>query len=156
MVYLILICIAAPLLPLLLLLDRRSRLLVGSMMCGMLVAACAYELNTLFCALAGIDSATLSITFAPIAEEFLKALPILLFAMIVNDERKLLLQMSMAVGIGFAMLENAFLLINYMDAANIIWALLRGVSTSLSHGICTMIVGCRKNITVQVHYIHGC
>ena len=84
----------------------------------------------------------LSIKVAPIIEEILKALPVLFFAVIVSDDKKLVLSLSMAVGIGFAILENTFLLITYVDQVNIGWAIIRGVSTSLSHGICTLIVGC--------------
>lgn len=46
MVYLILICFAVPLLLLMTLLDRRSRLLVGFMLLGMLVAVSSYEINS--------------------------------------------------------------------------------------------------------------
>jgi len=45
-VYLILICFAVPLLLLMTLLDRRSRLLVGFMLLGMLVAVSSYEINS--------------------------------------------------------------------------------------------------------------
>lgn len=89
-----------------------------------------------------ISGMELSIKAAPIIEEILKALPVLFFAILVTDEKKQILQLSMAVGIGFAILENAFLLITYVDQVNIGWAIVRGVSTSLSHGICSMIVGC--------------
>ena len=46
MVYLILICFAVPLLLLMTLLDRHSRLLVGFMLLGMLVAVSSYEINS--------------------------------------------------------------------------------------------------------------
>ena len=66
----------------------------------------------------------------------------LFFAVLVSDERKQILQLAMAVGIGFAILENAFLLLTYVDEVDIGWAIARGISTSLSHGICTLTVGC--------------
>ena len=142
MVYVILICMVVPLLLLMTLLDKESRLLLGFMLCGMLLAVSAYEINSLVCNLYGLSGIELSIKAAPIIEEILKALPVLFFAILVSDDRKLVLQLSMAVGIGFAILENAFLLITYADQVNIGWAAVRGISTSLSHGICTMIVGC--------------
>ncbi len=142
MVYLIMICMVAPLLLLMTLLNKPSRLLLGFVLGGMVLAVCAYELNSLAHNLFGLSGAELSIKAAPVIEEILKALPVLFFAILVSDDRKQVLQLSMAVGIGFAILENAFLLITYADQVSIGWAVVRGVSTSLSHGICTMIVGC--------------
>ncbi len=142
MVYIIMICMVFPLLLLMTLLNKHSQLLLGFVLCGMVLAVCAYELNSLICNLLQLSGVELSIKIAPIIEEILKALPILFFAILVNDDRKQVLQLAMAVGIGFAILENAFLLITYVDNVNIGWAIIRGVSTSLSHGICTLIVGC--------------
>ncbi len=142
MVYIIMVCMVIPLLLLMPLLDKQSRLLLGFVLGGMVLAVCAYEINTLVCTIFQISGMELSIKAAPIIEEILKALPVLFFAILVTDEKKQILQLSMAVGIGFAILENAFLLITYVDQVNIGWAIVRGVSTSLSHGICSMIVGC--------------
>lgn len=136
------ICMVVPLLLLMTMLDRKSRLLLGFVLAGMILAGCAYEINTLVCRLLNLTGPELSIKAAPIIEEILKALPVLFFAVFFSDERNQLLRLSMAVGIGFAILENAFLLITYVDEVNIGWAIVRGVSTSLSHGICTLIVGC--------------
>ena len=141
MVYIIMICTVVPLLLLSTLLDKHSRLIMGFMLCGMVLAVCAYEINTLACGVFGLSGPELSIKAAPVIEEMLKAAPVLLFAILVSDERRLVLQLAMATGIGFAILENAFLLITYVDQVSIGWAVVRGVSTSLSHGICTMIVG---------------
>ena len=105
-------------------------------------AVCAYELNPLACSLFRLSGQELSIKAAPIIEEILKASPVLFFAIFISDERKQLLQLAMAAGIGFAVLENAFLLITYADAVSIGWAVVRGISASLMHGICTLIVGC--------------
>ena len=142
MVYIIMVCIAVPFLLLMTLLDHRSRLLIGFVLFGMVMAVSAYEINTYICQLLQMSGQELSIKAAPIIEEILKALPVLFFAIIVSDDKKLVLPLAMAVGIGFAILENAFLLITYVDQVNIGWAIIRGISTSLSHGICTLIVGC--------------
>lgn len=136
------ICMVVPLLLLMTMLNKQSRLLLGFVLGGMVLAVCAYEINSLVCVLFQLSGQELSITAAPMIEEILKALPVLFFAILVSDDRKLVLQLAMASGIGFAILENAFLLITYVDQVDIGWAIVRGVSTSLSHGICTMIVGC--------------
>jgi len=142
MVYIIMICMVVPLLLLMTMLNKQSRLLLGFVLGGMVLAVCAYEINSLVCVLFQLSGQELSIIAAPMIEEILKALPVLFFAILVSDDRKLVLQLAMASGIGFAILENAFLLITYVDQVDIGWAIVRGVSTSLSHGICTMIVGC--------------
>jgi len=136
------ICMVVPLMLLMTMLNGKSRLLFGFVLVGMLFAVCAYEINTLVCHIFGLSGTELSIKAAPIIEEILKALPVVFYAAFVSDERRWVLRLSMAVGIGFAMLENAFLLITYADEVDIGWAIVRGISTSLSHGICTLIVGC--------------
>lgn len=142
MVYIILICIAVPMLLLMTLLDRRSRWLLGFMLVGMVVASSAYEINTTLQYLFGMSATELSVRVAPVVEEILKAFPVLFYAVLISDNRKDVLPLAMAVGIGFAILENAFLLITYLDQVTLAWAVVRGISTSLSHGICTLSVGC--------------
>ena len=115
MVYLILICFAVPLLLLMPLLDRRSRLLVGFMLLGMLVAVSSYEINSTAQFLLGMSGREISVKVAPVVEELLKALPVLFYAALVCDDRRQLLPLGMSVGIGFALLENAYLLITYAE-----------------------------------------
>lgn len=141
MVYVILICIAVPLLLLMTLMDARSRLLTGFMLVGMLTAASAYEINSTVQVMFWMTGQEVSVRVAPVIEELLKAVPILFYSVAVSDDRKILLPLSMAVGIGFAILENAYLLTAYIDQVTISWALVRGLSTSLSHGLCTLTVG---------------
>ena len=141
MVYVILICIAVPLLLLMTLMDVRSRLLTGFMLVGMLTAASAYEINSTVQVMFWMTGQEVSVRVAPVIEELLKAVPILFYSVAVSDDRKILLPLSMAVGIGFAILENAYLLTAYIDQVTISWALVRGLSTSLSHGLCTLTVG---------------
>ena len=141
MVFLILICFAVPLLLLMTLLDRHSRLLVGFMLLGMLVAVSSYEINSTAQFLLGMSGREISVKVAPVVEELLKALPVLFYAALVCDDRRQLLPLGMSVGIGFALLENAYLLITYAEQVTLGWAVIRGISTSLSHGLCTLAVG---------------
>lgn len=141
MVYIIFICMSVPLLLLMTLLDKRSRILMGFMLSGMLIAVSAYEINSTMQVLFLMSGQEISVKVAPVIEEILKSVPVLLFAIIISDDRKIVLPLAMSVGIGFAILENAFLLINYINQVTLGWAIIRGISTSLSHGICTLIVG---------------
>ena len=78
---------------------------------------------------------------APITEELLKAFPILFFAVVVSDKRETLFTASMATGIGFAILENAYYLIVNYQTFSFLSALVRGFGTGLMHGMCTLLVG---------------
>lgn len=127
MVYLILICFAVPLLLLMTLLDRHSRLLVGFMLLGMLVAVSSYEINSTAQFLLGMSGREISVKVAPVVEELLKALPVLFYAALVCDDRRQLLPLGMSVGIGFALLENAYLLITYAEQVTLGWAVIRGI-----------------------------
>ena len=76
MVYILMICMVVPLLLLIPMLEKQSRLLLGFVLGGMVLAVCAYEINSVVCALFSLSGPELSITAAPIVEEILKALPV--------------------------------------------------------------------------------
>lgn len=142
MVYVIFICLAVPMSLMLPLLKGQSRLLVCFMLIGAAVAVSAAEINAALRILLGLNVLDLSMRVAPVTEEILKAVPVLLFALIGSDEEKQVLPLSMAVGIGFAILENTWYLLSNLSVVTLGWAFLRGFSASLMHGICTFLVGC--------------
>lgn len=133
---------AVPLLLMLPLLQKQSRWLIGFMLIGATVAVCSSEINGMIQNFSGISPMNLSLKVAPVTEECLKALAILLFAIFGSDDRKKVLSLAMATGIGFAILENTYVLIHNLYNVSLGWALIRGASTSLMHGMCTFLVGC--------------
>ena len=58
-----------------------------------------------------------------------------------SDDRKDILPAAMSVGIGFSILENTAILVQNLTVVTLGWAALRGLSASLMHGLCTMIIG---------------
>lgn len=142
MVYIIFICFAVPLLLMIPLLQPQSRWLIGFMLIGAVIAVCSSEINGTIQFLSGISAMNLSLKIAPMTEECLKALPVLLYAIFVSDCRKKVLPLAMSVGIGFAILENTYILVNNIDIVSLGWAIIRGASTSLMHGMCTFLAGC--------------
>lgn len=92
----ILICFAVPLLLLMTLLESRSRLLLGFMLLGMLVAVSSYEINTLVQLSFLMSGQEISVKVAPIVEELLKALPVLFYAALICDDKKTLLPLASA------------------------------------------------------------
>lgn len=141
MVYIIYICIAVPLLLMLSMLQKQSRYVIGFMIVGMTVAVLGYNLNTMLNTTFGMTEIEFTSTVTPISEELLKMIPVLFFALAITDKRDLVISVAMAVGIGFAIIENAYLLIDDIEGASLVWALMRGVSSALLHGLCTATVG---------------
>lgn len=81
------------------------------------------------------------LTVPPVTEELLKALPVLVFAVFFSDDRKGILPAALSVGIGFSILENTAILVQNLTVVTLGWTALRGLSASLMHGLCTMIIG---------------
>lgn len=122
-------------------LERRARYLIGFLMLGTVTALAAFEVNTILYPVTGLTPQAFTLVVPPMVEEVLKALPVLLYALFLNDERKSVLPIAMSVGVGFAILENTVILVQHIGAVTLGWAALRGVSASLMHGLCTMVVG---------------
>ena len=123
-----------------LLIEKKARLPVVFMLVGIFISVFAAELNGLLQRLLWMDSFEFTIIITPITEEILKALPILIYATMVSDKRETLFTAAMATGIGFAVLENAFYLLNY-TSFSMIDAIIRAFGAGLMHGMCTLLVG---------------
>ncbi|MBR5091582.1 MAG: PrsW family intramembrane metalloprotease [Ruminiclostridium sp.] len=138
------ICITLPMIPMLFVLpDKQSKLLVGYMMVGSLISLIAGAINVGLLGLFHNDMSYVATTITPISEELLKAIPVLYYALIFSDERDKLLSISFAVGVGFAILENAVILAQNIlsSTISIPWALARVTGAALMHGACTSMIG---------------
>jgi RsiW-degrading membrane proteinase PrsW (M82 family) len=82
-----------------------------------------------------------TIRITPFTEEILKAIPVLFFAREISNKRESIITISLAVGIGFAVMENSFVLLRSIDSVSILWAVMRGFGTGMMHGMCTFLVG---------------
>lgn len=141
LIYILFICIVAPLILMLFLIPKESRITVGFMIIGIAMCVFAAEVNSIFASFVGKDMFFLTTTITPINEEIIKAIPILIFGFFISDDRKKILSTSMAVGIGFAILENATILTQNIDTVSVFWAVIRGFCAALMHGVCTSAVG---------------
>lgn len=81
-----------------------------------------------------------TITMTPITEELFKALPVLFYAFVISDKRERLLSLSMALGIGFTVMENVTVIAQNAANVNMMTVLIRGFATGLMHGLCTAAV----------------
>ena len=123
-----------------LLIEKKSRLPISFVLAGIFISVFAAEINGLFRTFLFMDTYEFTTIVTPITEEILKAVPILIYATLVSDKKETLFTASMATGIGFAVLENAFYLLND-PAFNMMDAVIRAFGTGLMHGMCTLLVG---------------
>ena len=108
---------------------------------GICTALFISEVNGVFLRLLDNDILLVTTTITPATEEIVKALPVLIYAFLFTDDKERLLTASFAVGIGFALFENTYILTQTSTDITIGWALIRDFSTALMHGICTAAVG---------------
>ena len=143
LIYILAICISAPLILMTALADPKTRRLLGFMILGMYIAVLASEINSILSYIFrnSMDFFHLTITVTPVSEEILKALPLLFTAVVISDNREFLFQQAMSVGLGFAILENTFILIQNVESVSLLWAMIRGFSSGLMHALCTICVG---------------
>ena len=140
MIYILFISISIPLLLMALLMEKKARLPISFMLIGIFVSVFASEVNGLLSKLLSMDTYSQTVIVTPVTEELLKALPVLYYAVVISDKRERLFTASMAIGIGFALLENAYFLLN-SDNFTIIIAIIRAFGAGLMHGMCTLLVG---------------
>ena len=141
LIYILFISIFFPLFLMMLLVEKKARLPIVFVLVGIFVSVFASAFNGFLLKALNMSRADAAITLAPITEELLKAVPIMFFAVVISDKREKLFTASMATGIGFAIMENAYYLIVNYETFSIVSALVRGFGTGLMHGMCTLLVG---------------
>ena len=135
------ICIITPLAMMLFVFQGRSRVVLGFLLCGIFMCLLAGEINGLLLTLTGRTKYFMTVNITPIVEEVLKAVPIVFITFLLKPDRQFLLECSVAVGVGFAVLENAYIL-STLRSVSVVWALVRGFGAGMTHGVCTLAVGC--------------
>jgi RsiW-degrading membrane proteinase PrsW (M82 family) len=140
LIYLLFVAIFIPILLMAFLVEKNSRPPIIFVLIGIFLSVFASEINAYLRDILPMSTFEITITVTPVSEEILKAFPILLFATIFTPKSEALFTASMAVGIGFAVLENAFCLLN-SGSFNIFDAIIRAFGAGLMHGMCTLLVG---------------
>ena len=139
-IYLLFISVSIPLAMMALLIEKRARFPIVFMIVGIFISVFAAELNGLLKNLLVMDYYKIVVTVTPVTEEMLKALPILYYAVVISDKREKLFTAAMSLGIGFAVLENAYYLVSFPNF-NMLSAVIRAFGSGLMHGMCTLLVG---------------
>ena len=139
-IYILFVAISIPILLMTLLVEKKARFPLIFVLIGIFVSVFASEVNGLLSQVLSMDMHSITVIVTPVSEECLKALPILYFALVISDKREHLFTASMATGIGFAVLENAFYMLNYPNFS-MLSAVIRAFGAGLMHGMCTLLVG---------------
>ena len=135
------ISFAAPLLMTLFVCKGKARTLLTFLLIGMVVCLFCGEFSAIIMRQLPFDRQYYTSNFTPLFEEVFKALPILVYAFMFKPKKRTLLECSILVGVGFAVLENAFILGGAASSVSVATALIRGFGAGMMHGLCTLAVG---------------
>lgn len=135
------ISIVAPLLMTLLICKGKTRTLLAFLITGITTCLFCGQISAIVIGMLpfSINYCTSNIT--PIIEELIKAIPIIFFGFLYKPDRKDLMEYALVEGVGFAILENAFILASTAGTVSIALAFIRGFGSGMMHGICTLLVG---------------
>ena len=139
--YILFICMAVPICLSFFLLEGKVRQTMVFLFIGICCCLFISEINGLILSYFDNDVFYVTTLFTPITEEIIKSLPVLFFAYAVSSKRNRLLNISLATGLGFALLDNVIILVGEIESVTIWWALGRGFASSLMHSLCTAAVG---------------
>ena len=140
LIYVLFVAIFVPILLMTCLVEKKARHPLIFVLIGIFLSVFASEINAYLRNILSMTPFEITIVVTPISEEILKAFPILFFASILAPKKEAVFTAAMATGIGFAVLENAFYMLN--DASfNMIDAIVRAFGAGLMHGMCTLLVG---------------
>jgi len=140
LVLIVYLCLLVPAFFMLGILNRKSRTVFGYMLIGVTIGLLASQINPLLLSLTTKDYFYVTTNLTPVCEELLKAIPVLFFAFEVSRNVDDIISIAFAVGVGFAIFENATVLLQ-TGALNILWILGRGIGAGLMHGVCTALIG---------------
>ena len=140
LIYILFVAISVPILLMACLVEKKARQPIIFFLLGIFLSVFASEINAYMRNVLPMSSIEVANVATPISEEILKALPILFYATLLAPKKEAVFTASIAVGIGFAVLENAFYLMN-SDSFHLLDAIVRAFGAGLMHGMCTLLVG---------------
>ena len=141
LIYILFVSIFIPILLMALLVDKKSRFPIIFVLAGIFISGFASEINGYLRNITNIEISKFVVMVTPITEEILKSIPVFYLALIISDKKETLFTASMSTGIGFAILENAFYLLQNSGNFNMIDAIIRAFGAGLMHGMCTLLIG---------------
>lgn len=134
------VCLIIPLAMSLLVLAGKSRELFIFLLIGIFMCLFSSQINGYIASLTSLDSYTLTTSVTPIVEEIMKTIPILVLAFILRANRQTLLECALMVGLGFATMENLYILMSNAYDVSFLWAASRGFGAAMMHATTSLIV----------------
>lgn len=135
------ISIALPLLTVSVVTRERARTVTLFLLFGVTAGLFCGEVNGLLIGMVNLQTRFYTVDVAPIVEELVKAFPLIVYAYTEKPSRQRLLEAAVVMGVGFAILENAFILAKNIGTISLLLAFTRGIGTGLMHAVCTFAVG---------------
>ena len=133
--------IAAPMCMMLFVCKGRTRVLLTFLLLGISVCLFSSEFSGVLFNILPFTNQYLTINLTPFTEELLKLVPILIYVFLYDPDDKNIIECSIATGVGFSILETAFILESNIEMVSIPLALIRGFGAGMMHGLCTFAVG---------------
>ena len=150
LIYILFVAIFVPILLMTCLVEKKARHPLVFVLIGIFLSVFASAINAYLRNILPMTPLEVTIVVTPISEEIIKALPVLFFATILSPKKEAVFTASMAIGVGFAVLENAFYMLN--DASfNMIDAIVRAFGAGLMHGMCTLLIGVGLSFVKKKH-----
>ena len=141
LIYILFICITIPMAFMASLVNKYARRPVVFFIVGVCVALFASEVNGLLMQVIPMEMHEFTVRITPVTEEICKAIPVLFFAREISNKRESIITVSLSIGIGFAVMENTYVLIQNIETVFVLWAVMRGFGTGMMHGMCTFLMG---------------
>jgi len=135
----IFLCIMIPLAVLFFVVKREMRIPMIFLIIGLLIGVLSYYGNIAMETVYGYTNLETILYVAPVVEEFLKAIPLLLFIFIKKPDIRTALIAAVAIGVGFATIENIVYML-YYNVSDIGFILIRGLSAGLMHSMTLVIL----------------
>jgi len=147
------IAIAVPLLMAAILARGGGRRFLAFMLAGVAVCLVSAYVNAYLASVAGMDAVDMAVKVAPITEETLKALPVFFLLAVFSPKRDTIVSAAMAVGLGFALLENVAYLVSAGDDNLLAVAAVRGLATGVLHAACGAALGYGLALAAKRRYL---
>ncbi len=132
--------------------DKQSKTILSYFCWGLFSVIFAFILNEWIAQGAG-QPERITGNVAPVVEEALKALPLLLFFKNRKFKPNLVIYCAMASGVGFSVQETLYYFTSFTsspDAASLLPLIVRTVTTCLMHGMSTAVLGFGITVTVRL------
>ena len=133
------ICLMAPLLIAILFLRKEARRTLIFLLAGMTSCLLSAYISSYISGVVSTDATTVAVEITPIVEEIMKLLPLLLFVLVFEPDKKTVISGAVLIAVGFATFENVCYLISY-GSSELLLLFIRGFGTGAMHVVCGMIV----------------